>query len=261
MYQYMTDVGAKSVQGSFMADWAGRVIRREEVVDSTNRVARQWAREGAPHGAVVVARQQLAGRGRRGNRWVSPKDAGLWLSIVLRPRVASAVFPLLPLAAGLAVADACQQVTGAVPAIKWPNDVVLLGHKLCGILVEGESGAAVLGIGINVRQRAEDFPEDLRGKAGSLFMLTGHDVPMRALEVALLAQVQRRVDDLDFLPEYVTRCVTIGAAVRVLEPQMEYTGVAEGVDDTGALLVKTADGTLRRVLAGDVSVRGLMGYV
>lgn len=244
-----------------MLKWAGCAIRREAVVDSTNIQARKWAREGAPHGAVVVAGTQTAGRGRRGRGWDSAPGAGLWLSIVLRPAIPDSGWPLLPLAAALAGADACRTVTGADVLIKWPNDLVLDGRKIAGLLVEREGGAAVMGIGINVRQRLDDFAPDLRERAGSLDMLTGQPVSLPALEAALLAEIERRVDNMDFLDEYAARCATIGAKVRVLAVNDTYTGVAEGIDETGALLVRDDGGILRRVLAGDVSVRGMMGYV
>lgn len=243
-----------------MPKWAGCMIRREAVVDSTNWQARLWAREGAPHGAAVIAGMQTAGRGRRGRDWQAAQDAGLWFSIVLRPDLPQASWGLLPLAAALAGTDACVRVTGADVRIKWPNDLILSGRKIAGLLVEREGDAAVMGIGINVRQQPADFPEDLREKAGSLEMLTGRPVSMPQLEEALLAEIERRVDTMDFMPEYAARCATVGSAVRVIGMDEEYLGVAEGVDADGTLLVRDETGVLRRVLAGDVSVRGVMGY-
>lgn len=241
--------------------WAGCLIRREDIVDSTNRQTRLWAREGAPHGAVIIAKQQTAGRGRRGRAWESRPGVGLWFSIVLRPDIPDSSYSLLSFAAALAAADACREVSGADVRIKWPNDLVLLGRKITGILVEREGNAAVMGIGINVRQQAEDFAPELREKAGSLEMLTGKTISMKALEDALLWCIEQRIDNFDFLSEYTARCATIGAQVEVLEISGSYTGIAEGLDETGALYVRDDGGTLHRVLAGDVSVRGMMGYV
>lgn len=242
-----------------MATWAGCAVRRMDTVDSTNRQARLWAREGAAHGAVVIAQAQTAGRGRRGRGWVSSPGAGLWLSIVLRPAFPPPLYPRLPLAAALAAADACQTVCGVPPRIKWPNDLLLHGRKIAGILAEGESSAVVLGIGINVRQRAGDFPPELAGTAGSLEMLTGRTVPLPALEAALLDALEARVDNPDFLQEYAARCATIGTQVLVAAPEETYAGYAEGIDEAGALLVRDAAGVLRRVLAGDVTIRALAG--
>lgn len=243
-----------------MPAWSG-AVRRFESVDSTNRQARLWAREGAPHGAAVVARTQTAGRGRLGRGWESLPDAGLWISTIVRPEQPEAQWGLLPFACALAGADACQQVCGANVGIKWPNDLVLDGRKIAGLLAEREGSAVVLGIGINLTQMEADFPEPLREKAGSLLMLTGQRITPDDLEGPLLAQLCRRVSDLDFLDEYAARCVTLGHEVRVVTPGGEYIGFAQSLDAEGALMVRMADGELRRVLAGDVSVRGLMGYV
>lgn len=242
----------------------GCEIRRFEETDSTNRQARLWAREGAPSGAVVIAARQTAGRGRMQRQWESPEGAGLYLSAIVRPELPLEKFPLLTFAAALAASDACREAAQADARIKWPNDLVLDGRKIAGILLEREGDAAVIGIGINVRQRLCDFPEELRDKAGSLQMLTGRTVDFAALERGLFAALSRRVDQIAqdaWQADYRERSVTLGARVRVLETDGEFSGVAEEMDATGALLVRDETGTLRRVLAGDVSVRGWMGYV
>lgn len=238
-----------------------RAIRRLHTVDSTNREALRWAREGASSGAVVIARAQTAGRGRRGRTWISTPGEGLWFSMLLRLRMLPEQYPLLPLAAALAAADACHAVTRTEIGIKWPNDLILRGRKIAGILVELEDDCAAIGIGINVRQQADAFPLDLQGHAGSLESLTGRPVSMEALETRLTAALDARLETLDFLDEYAARSLTIGARVQVALPDAAFAGVAEGIDGTGALLVREETGALRRVLAGDVSVRGLMGYV
>ncbi len=232
--------------------WAGCVIRREAQVDSTNRVARQWAREGAPHGAVVIAGTQTAGRGRSGRQWESAPGLGLWLSVIVRPKVDVSQWPLLAFAAALATADAIKTAYAETMEIKWPNDLLLSGRKLVGILIEKEGDAAIVGIGVNVAHHAEDFPPELRETATSLEASVGIGI----LEADILAALEVRVDAWDFLDEYRARCVTLGRAVRVIEVAGEFQGVAEAVDDAGALLVRDEQGTLRRVLAGDVSIRG-----
>lgn len=244
-----------------MANWAGCAVHREASVDSTNRAARRWAAQGAPHGAAVVALAQTAGRGRLGRHWESPAGAGLYLSLVLRPGPQSPVWPSLTFRAALAAADACQAACGLRPAIKWPNDLVLSGRKISGILLEREGDAAVCGIGINVRQRAGDFPPELRGRAGSLEALSGRSVSLDALERALLASLEARMDAPGWKADYTAQCVTLGRTVRVLAPDGAFDGFAEGLDDVGALLVRDEAGQVRRVLAGDVSVRSPEGYV
>ncbi len=238
-----------------MAAWAGCAVRREREIDSTNRAARRWAAEGAPHGAVVVAARQTEGRGRRGRSWESAAGLGLWLSVVIRPDIDAARFPLLSFSAALAAADAVERASGVAPRVKWPNDLLIEGRKIAGILLEKEGDAAIVGIGINVRHRAEDFPPELRDTAGSLRMFAKEPVSLDALERHLLAEIERRIDSGDFFSEYAARCATIGAQVRVVEMNGEFSGVAEGVGADGALLVRDEVGALRRVLAGDVSIR------
>ncbi len=238
-----------------MENWAGHVSRRLKEADSTNKQARLWAREGAPHGAIVIAGRQTAGRGRLGRAWASEGGMGLWLSIIIRPQVPIASYPLLSFAMALAAADACAALSGGEIYIKWPNDLLLCGRKIVGILAEMEGTAAIVGVGVNLRQQAEDFPPELRETAGSLRMLTGRDVPPDALERALLDGLERRVDAWDFMDEYRARCSTVGAQVRVIEQETTWDGLATGVDADGVLLVRDDAGTVRRVLAGDVSIR------
>lgn len=244
-----------------MANWASRAVRRLDTVDSTNYEARRWAQEGAPYGAVVIAQTQTAGRGRRGRGWISKPGAGLWLSIVLRPSLPPEQWPLLPLCAALATADAVKTACGADAQIKWPNDLLLCGKKFVGILVEREGEAAIAGIGINVKQRPEDFPEELRGHVTSLEAALGNSVSIDAVEAALLDALDARMDTADCLEEYARRCVTIGAAVRVVQGDASFDGIAEAIDGQGALWVRnTATGGRQRVLAGDVSIRNVNGY-
>lgn len=240
----------------------GCLIRREAEVDSTNRAARLWAREGAPDGAVVVAARQTAGRGRMRRRWESPEGTGLYYSAIVRPNLPEEKFPCLTFAAAMAACDACRAFAPDT-VVKWPNDLILYGRKIAGILLEKEGGAAVIGIGVNARQRLEDFPEELREKAGSLEMLTGKPVSLCALENALTQALGARVEQAErgeWMDDYRALCATLGAQVRVVAADETFEGAAEDMDETGALLVRGAAGALRRVLAGDVSVRGMMGY-
>ncbi|MDR0896502.1 MAG: biotin--[acetyl-CoA-carboxylase] ligase [Oscillospiraceae bacterium] len=244
-----------------MANWAGCMLRREAIVDSTNRQARLWAQAGAPHGAVLIADMQTAGRGRRGRQWLSHSGAGLWLSIVLRPDWPEGRLPLLTFAVALAGLDAIEAATGLCGAAKWPNDLLVDGRKVAGILLEKEGDAVVAGIGSNARQRPGDFPPELADSAASLSMLAGRDIAPAMLEAPFFAAIERWVDAPDDLIDaFSARCATLGAQVRVLAGDEEYEGLAERIDAEGALWVRPDGGAARRVLAGDVSVRGLMGY-
>jgi BirA family biotin operon repressor/biotin-[acetyl-CoA-carboxylase] ligase len=249
--------------------WAGQASEYHPSLDSTNLQAKRLAMAGAPHGQLVLADAQTAGRGRRGRGWDSAAGLGLWMSLVLRPQAQAEQIPSLALAVALAVAGACEAVTGARVEVKWPNDVLMGGKKVCGILLEMAAdmdGAqwVVAGVGINVGQREGDFPPELADIATSL-ALWKQPTPRRAdlllafltaLEVHYEAWATRGVDGLR--AEYVRRSATLGREVRVIDPAGEYMGQALDIDETGALLVRRAvDGEIRRVLAADVSVRGV----
>lgn len=242
-----------------MATWAGRERQYFAETDSTNRQARQAAANGATFGAVFVAGSQTGGRGRRGRPWESQPGMSLLLSIVLRADTANR--PLLSFAVALAAADACEAACGEKAMIKWPNDIVMNGKKVAGILLENEGGTVAAGIGINVRQTENDFPEAFREKAASLESQSGRLVSMEKLEAALLDAIEKYVDGGDCLAAYRSRCVTLGAKVRVFPAGESFLGVAVDLDSSGALLVRDTEGVLRTVFAGDVSVRGENGYV
>ena len=210
------------------------------VTDSTSDRARALARAGAPHGTLVTADAQRAGRGRQGRTWSAPPGRALLLSLVLRD------WPLLlPIVGALAVAD----VGGPAAAIKWPNDVLLDGRKLAGVLGEGrrQDGWAVLGIGLNVAVRATDLPAELRDRAASLGLEPAAVEP--TLE-ELLRALQRRLAQPtpDLLADYRARDALRGHAVRWAHG----TGVARGIDDAGRLLVERPDGTRAELDAGEV---------
>jgi BirA family biotin operon repressor/biotin-[acetyl-CoA-carboxylase] ligase len=208
--------------------------------DSTNERARALAVRGAPHGTLVTAGAQTAGRGRQGRTWEAPAGRGLLMSLVLRDWP-----PLLPLAAAVAVAD----VAGPEAAIKWPNDILLRGGKLAGILVEArpQEGWAVLGIGMNVAVRPGDLPEELRGRAAGLEL----DPPaIETTLAALLAALGERLalEPPALLAAYRARDALLGREVRWQRGE----GTAAGVDDRGRLLVERADGTQAALDAGEV---------
>lgn len=244
-----------------MANWAGVEKRHYDAVDSTNKQARLWARQGAPHGAVITAKTQTAGRGRQNHQWESAPSAGLWLSIILRPTMSTCILPLLSFAMALATADACTNLTGHQVQLKWPNDLLLYGKKIVGILLEREGDAVIVGIGINVSQEEKDFPLELRNKAASLKMQTDVSISLEQLEKDLLAEIERRMDIQDFMPEYQQRCITIGSKVQVITTFSTFDGTAIGVSSEGALLVIDANGITHTVYAGEVSIRGVTGYV
>jgi BirA family biotin operon repressor/biotin-[acetyl-CoA-carboxylase] ligase len=238
-------------------------------VDSTQRVARDLARDGAPEGTVAIAEQQTAGRGRLGRRWHSPRGVNLYCSIVLRPRRPPAAVPPLALVVGVGVAAAVAEEAGRRPAIKWPNDVLLGGRKIAGILVEMDSEVdrvhhVIAGIGVNLNTPATAFPRELRDKASSLLVLTGVRVDRAAFTGRLLAAVEARYGrylDGGFASvaaEWESYSCLTGKRVRVASPEGEIAGRVLGVDADGALRLAAARGRVICVRAGEVTVRG--GY-
>ena len=252
--------------------WAGRGdIDYAPQTPSTNTRLREMARAGAPHGRLALCDVQSQGRGRLARRWETPDASSLTQSLRLRPHLPAEQAQLCTLCAAVAMARAVREVCPTIDArIKWPNDVVAGGKKCAGILCELSAGMdgidyLVMGVGLNVNQRA--FPEELRDKATSLCRLQGgKPLCRRHLLCAYLRHMENAVDALEreglagILPAYKELSVTLGARVRVAAADGEFTGTARDIDETGALLVVTDAGAPRRVLCGDVSVRGLMGY-
>lgn len=250
--------------------WAGQ-IHRLDTVGSTNTVARELARQGAPHGTVVLAQQQTGGRGRLGRSFSSPRGLGIYCSVVLRYEVPpQALFLLTPVMAE-AARRAVVQATGLEPQVKWINDLVLEGRKLCGILTElGMTGDrldhVVVGIGINCNQQADDFPPQLRSVAISLAQALGHPVDRSQVEEALLTQVRAAAEEFLLAPRnwmepYRAHCITIGKDVQLIRGEEVRLAHVDDMDEQGALLVTLADGTRETVFSGEVSVRGLYGYL
>ncbi len=271
-------LSAESIRAGLDTRWAGRgLVFYAPELPSTNAVLKELARQGAPHGSVAVCHHQTAGRGRMSRSWETPPGEALTFSVLLRPRLRPGEAQLCTLAAALSVAGMINSRFPRLEArIKWPNDVVVEGRKVCGILSEAGFGAdgldyVVTGVGLNVNQPA--FSGELADKAASLLGLLrrtdGDAQPLDRAELLrdFLSRFEEQMDRLEdggfaaIRPMYEELSATIGQAVQVIAPAESYTGTARGVDETGALLVERPDGTIERVLCGDVSVRGLMGYV
>ena len=243
-------------------------------VDSTNSFLKREAARGAADGTVALADEQTGGRGRRGRSFQSPTGKGIYLSVLMRPELsANALLPLTGLGA-VAVCNAVERTARVRPQIKWTNDLVLGGRKLCGILtelgIEGETGTldyVVLGIGVNVLHESGDFPEELSSIATSLWMETGRRVERAALTAAMIEELDRLYsailagDTHAYLDAYRRDCLTIGKEVQLLWRDVSERVEALGVDDELGLIVRRADGTEEVIRTGEVSVRGLYGYV
>ncbi len=251
------------IEGRLTTRWLGRTLYCHEEVSSTNDIARELARAGAAEGTVVIAESQTRGRGRLGRSWESPKHRNLYLSAVLRPAMAGTTLPRLSLVAGVAVCDAICEWYPA--SIKWPNDILIEGRKVAGLLAEIEPPAAViLGIGVNLNSALDEFPPELRDKAGSLFVATGVRVDRPVFVTRLLAHLEARYDQHrrdGFAPiadAWGERSLMIGKTISVEEPGGEVRGEVLGIDTDGALRLRLPSGTVHRVIAGDVTVVG--GY-
>jgi BirA family biotin operon repressor/biotin-[acetyl-CoA-carboxylase] ligase len=264
-------ITAEEVESRLCTKWAGHPVCYYQTTGSTNNDAARLADEGAPQGTLVVAETQGQGKGRRGRTWITPVGTSIAMSLLMRPQIAPEHASMVTLVMGLAVADACREVCGVRAGIKWPNDVVAEGRKICGILTEMTSEIdyvkyLVIGIGINTSTEA--FPEELSDRAVSLYQLTGHR-PVRAQLIASCMkyfeeyyEIFARTEDLSQLMEsYNALLAGRGERVRVLEPGHEYEGVSEGINARGELMVRREDGTVTNVYAGEVSVRGIYGYI
>jgi BirA family transcriptional regulator, biotin operon repressor / biotin---[acetyl-CoA-carboxylase] ligase len=230
---------------------------------STQDEARRLAEGGARHGTVVIADYQSAGRGRRGRRWMAPPGTSLLLSLILRPRLRPDRVMWLTAVGSLAVLDAIESQTRLKACLKWPNDILLDRAKAGGILSEAEFDGerllyALLGIGLNVNLEPVDLPTGLPMPATSLSHVSGQAVPRLPLLVALARAVEARcqalVEGASPVGEWASRLSTLGQQVTVSTQEGSYDGMAEGVDEWGALLVRPQDGRLTRVWAADVAL-------
>lgn len=270
-------------------DLGTRIVGREvlcyDTLPSTNAHAARLAAGGCSDGLAVMAFQQTQGKGRLGRSWESPPDKGIYLSVVLRPPMAPAETQIFTLAAAVAAVRAIYRAAGLMTGIKWPNDIVAGGKKICGILLEMNSEAdrvnyIILGMGINYSQKASDFPGELQDRASSILLeLSASDDRSGYVKAkngsggrlelvrALLQELDSVLLDildgknrevLDLWREY---SATIGREVRFTLRDSEYTGTAGDITEDGRLVVDCSDGIRRELISGEVSVRGIYGYV
>lgn len=267
------DVFSESeIASRMLTQWAGKKVFFLDETSSTNADAKRLAEEGEPHGTLVVARKQTNGRGRRGRTWQSPEGSAVYMSLALKPDFAPDKAAMLTLVMALSVAEAITEITRLDAKIKWPNDIVVHGKKVCGILTEMSAEMdyihyVVIGVGINTNQSQSEFEEDIREIATSLKIESGQQVSGAAVIERVMFYFEKNYDifvrkqNLSELREcYQQRLINRDAEVRVLDPQGEYTGIARGINETGELLVERNTGEIEEVYAGEVSVRGLYGY-
>ena len=244
-----------------------------ESIDSTNTRAKELAALGAPAGTVLIADRQTGGRGRRGRSFHSPAGTGIYMSVILRPDCAPTELMHLTCAAAMAACDGVEDACGIRPGIKWTNDLVYGQRKLAGILTElglsprGRVDYAIIGIGINCCQKTTDFPEEIRSIAGSLHTAAGQPIDRAKVAAAVLdafwqMNAHLLTEKEAIMARYRDRCITLGQQVSVVSADGAVRhGSALDIDADGALLVRFADGTESYVHSGEVSVRGMYGYV
>lgn len=248
---------ASAIKAGLRSRRFGQRLHAYAQVGSTNDTAAALATEGAAEGTAVFAVEQTGGRGRRQRAWLSPAG-GLWLSVVLRPALPAEQWPLVGFAAGVGAARAVEEIAPVRVGLKWPNDLMIGEQKLGGVLIEARGPAVIAGIGINANIPLDHFPSDLRASATSLLALLAHPLDLAGLARAVLEQFEGVYDLLalnaeDVLADWRERDLTRGRQVR-LSGHGALEGVAEDVDRTGALLVRTGAG-IRRIVAGEVSLR------
>ena len=264
----MTEAEIKSLMHT---DWVAKEVLYFDTIDSTNTKAQELAEKGYPSGTLVVADKQESGKGRRGRSWVSPSGTGIFMTLMIKPDINPNNASMLTLVAALAVAKAITSVTGEEAMIKWPNDIVVNGKKVCGILTEMNAqfdyiNHIVVGIGINVHN--ESFPEEISQMASSLMIEAGGKRFHRAQIIAeTMSYFEQYYDtflqtqDLSALVrKYDELLVNMNKAVRVLDPKEPFDGKAMGITPKGELIVDTWE-SRKLVSSGEVSVRGIYGYV
>jgi len=233
-------------------------------VGSTNEFAYRRALQGEKEGTVVIAEQQTKGKGRKSRQWDSPFNRGLWFSLILRPELSASKAGLVPYLAGVSVAEAVENFLGLKPGVKWPNDLLLNGRKFCGILaeVEFENGKIkfiVLGIGINVNHKGGEFPQEFQNQATSLRIESDSRIDRADFLAEVLLQLERSYTYMkvngfkDTITKWKKRCPQFGKGVVIIQDDGKYQGIFEELDDEGCLLLRTEDGELKKIVAGDIA--------
>lgn len=251
--------------------WAGTKVYYRKETASTNEDAKDLADDGATHGSLVVTEYQSGGKGRRGRVWTAEKGSTVAMSLILKPDFSPSKASRLTLLMALAVAEVIHHITDLDVKIKWPNDIIVNGKKVCGILTEMSAepdyiNYVIIGVGINVNNT--EFPDEIKETATSLLNEKGDRVGRTDLIVGIMDffeyyynVYEENQDIADFVDLYESYLVNKDKEVRVLDPKGEYKGIAQGINDNGELIVQKEDGSFVRVDSGEVSVRGVLGYV
>lgn len=251
----------------------GRNIYYFQSIDSTNIKAKELARQGEKEGTLIISESQSSGKGRLGRAWTSPKDKGIWMSLILRPDVEPSYASKITLIAAAAVHKAIKEYCNINCGIKWPNDIVINNKKVCGILTEmsGELNKInyiILGIGINANLDLEDFPEEIRSIASSIKLEKGDPIIRKNLiakimnEFEILYNEMINYSNINSTIEICrTNSIFIGKEVKLINKNEVIIAKVIDIDDQGELIIEKEDGTILPIISGEVSMRGLYGYI
>ncbi|WP_432355143.1 biotin--[acetyl-CoA-carboxylase] ligase [Sporosarcina sp. A2] len=258
-------VSSAAIQQYVDSENYGKTIRHVESCPSTQLLAHAEAQSGAPDGMVIIADEQTAGKGRLSRPWSSAAGKGIWMSVITRPKLMPQQAPQMTLVAAVAIVRAIEELTDVTPSIKWPNDILVKGRKLTGILTELQADpdrvkAIILGIGMNVNQQLEDFPEDIRGIATSLSIEEGKPINRAQLTAKVLSYLELYVTlyvEKGFAPIkllWESYADSIGKRVRISTLQESYEATARGISEDGRLEVVLDDGTVKGIYSADIHI-------
>jgi BirA family transcriptional regulator, biotin operon repressor / biotin---[acetyl-CoA-carboxylase] ligase len=258
-------ISADRVQLGLKTEFIGKVIHYEETVDSTQKIAHLLSHEGAVEGTVVIAEEQTGGRGRMDRVWHSPKSTGVWMSLILRPKIPLQRAPQLTLLTAVAIVQAIQEITTLTPQIKWPNDILIEQQKVTGILTELQADAdriisVIIGMGLNVNQTEDDFPPALRDIATSLRVKEGKEIDRADLikvifhkfETLYMIFLEKGFYPIKLLWE--SYAISIGKDITARTLNGTFTGKALGITDEGVLKVKDDDGEIHHIYSADIEL-------
>jgi BirA family biotin operon repressor/biotin-[acetyl-CoA-carboxylase] ligase len=258
-------ITADEIRLGLTTEFIGRNLHYEESVESTQRIAHQLAAEDVPEGTVILAEEQIAGKGRMNRKWHSPKYTGVWMSLILRPNIPLTKAPQLTLLTAVAVVQAMEEVTGLTPEIKWPNDILINGKKVTGILTELQAEAdrihsIIIGIGINVNQKKADFPIELQEMASSLFIEKGEKISRAALIRSIFKHFEKLYMlylEKGFFPIKLLwegYAVSIGKILKARTLTKVIEGKALGITDEGVLELEDNTGMIHHIYSADIEI-------
>jgi BirA family transcriptional regulator, biotin operon repressor / biotin---[acetyl-CoA-carboxylase] ligase len=258
-------ITADEIRLGLKTKFMGKSIHYKESVESTQKIAHQLVYENAPEGTVVIAEEQSSGRGRMDRKWHSPKYTGIWMSLILRPNIPLTQAPQLTLLTAVAVVQAVEEVTNLIPEIKWPNDILLNGKKVTGILTELQAEAdkihsIIIGIGMNVNQKEEDFPSELQSTATSLAIEKGEKVSRSDLIKCIFTNLEKLYLlylEKGFLPIKIlweSYAVSIGKQIKARTLTNTLEGKALGITNEGVLELEDKDGVIHQIYSADIEL-------